>query len=418
MVEAAVRGRRRHGGQADPGGRRSIHDSGRNAAGIRVSADGVGGVPAGDLDVSESACGAGACQGPAFPGRGRAAETRRFDRARTGGDGHHRGAAGEGVSERGRRLGSQGHAAQRCPATEGSAAGPGAGDGGGIAGAADRVRQHREPAGGARRGGPARDGGAAGAGGDVAPPGTPTSHRERDAGGGRRRGGGAVGLWRAAAAEDGAARGYAAGRRDRNKRRRVGIRGGGIAADRGVDRGAPGRAGLVPGGRAVTARNWTARLLVAAEVALALVLLDGAGLLVESFRRASNVDLGFRKEHVLTMRLQLTKRSYADGQRVRAFREELLRRVHVLPGVQFAGTVSSLPMGLIMQGTEFEIEGRPETEGEKPFASYANTSVDYLRAMGIPLTGGRYFETSDGPAAQPVTIVSESLARTDRKSVV
>jgi putative ABC transport system permease protein len=173
-----------------------------------------------------------------------------------------------------------------------------------------------------------------------------------------------------------------------------------------------GGSGLVPGGRAVTARNWTARLLVAAEVALALVLLGGAGLLIESFRRASSVDLGFRKEHVLTMRMQLTKRSYPDGQRVRAFREELLRRVHALPGVQFAGTVSSLPMGLIMQGTEFEIEGLPETEGEKPFASYANTSVDYLRAMGIPLTGGRYFATSDGPAAQPVTIVSESLART------
>ena len=173
-----------------------------------------------------------------------------------------------------------------------------------------------------------------------------------------------------------------------------------------------GGSGLVPGGRAVTARNWTARLLVAAEVALALVLLDGAGLLMESFRRVSNVDLGFRKEHVLTMRLQLSKRGYPDGQRVRAFREELLARVQGMPGVQYAATVSSLPMGIIMQGKEFEIEGRPEAPREKPFASYANTSTDYLRVMGIPLTGGRYFETGDGPAAQPVTIISESLART------
>jgi hypothetical protein len=109
-----------------------------------------------------------------------------------------------------------------------------------------------------------------------------------------------------------------------------------------------GGTGLVPAGRAVTARNRTARLLVAGEVALALVLLAGAGLLMESFRRVSNVDLGFRKEHVLTMRLQLSKRGYPDGQRVRAFREELLRRVHALPGVQYAGTVSSLPMGIIM----------------------------------------------------------------------
>jgi len=168
---------------------------------------------------------------------------------------------------------------------------------------------------------------------------------------------------------------------------------------------------LGPGGRAATARNRTARLLVTAEVALALVLLAGAGLLIESFRRVSSVDLGFRKEYVLTMRLQLAKRAYPDGHRVSAFRQELLRRVHGLPGVQYAGTVSSLPMGMIMQGTSFEVEGRPETAREKPFASYANTSTDYLPAIGIPLVGGRYFAESDGPAAQPVTIVSELLAR-------
>ena len=172
-----------------------------------------------------------------------------------------------------------------------------------------------------------------------------------------------------------------------------------------------GSFGLGSGGRTVTARNRTARLLVTVEVALALVLLAGAGLLIESFRRVLNVDLGFRKEHALTMRLELSKRSYPDGTRVRAFREELLRRVHALPGVQYAGTVSSLPMGIIMQGTDFVVEGRPETEREKPFADYSNTSTDYLRAMGIPLVGGRYFGESDGPAAQPVTIVSESLAR-------
>jgi hypothetical protein len=64
-----------------------------------------------------------------------------------------------------------------------------------------------------------------------------------------------------------------------------------------------------------------------------------------------------------------------------------------------------------MQGTEFVVEGRPGTQLEKHFADYANTSTDYLRAMGIPLVGGRYFGENDGPAGQPVTIVSESLAR-------
>ncbi len=164
-------------------------------------------------------------------------------------------------------------------------------------------------------------------------------------------------------------------------------------------------------GRTVTARNRTARSLVTAEVALALLLLSGAGLLIESLRRASHVDLGFQKEHALTMRLQLSNRRYPDGRRVQAFREELLRRVQALPGVQYAGTVSSLPMGLIMQNTDFAVEGRPEAGTEKPSASYSNISTDYLRAMGIPLIAGRYFARSDGPAAPPVAIVSESLAR-------
>jgi putative ABC transport system permease protein len=172
-----------------------------------------------------------------------------------------------------------------------------------------------------------------------------------------------------------------------------------------------GSSSLAPAGRAAMAHNRTARVLVAAEVALALVLLVDAGMLVDSLWRASHVDLGFRKEHVLTVRFQLSKRSYPNGRLVRAFREELLRRVDALPGVQSAGTVSSLPMGMIGQGTDFEVEGRPETAKEKPFASYSNVSAGYLQAMGIPLLSGRYFGESDGPMAPPVAIVSESLAR-------
>ncbi|MGA2594623.1 MAG: ABC transporter permease [Bryobacteraceae bacterium] len=130
------------------------------------------------------------------------------------------------------------------------------------------------------------------------------------------------------------------------------------------------------GGRTVAARNRVAQVLVTVEVALALVLLAGAGLLIESFRRVANVDLGFSKDHALTMRLQLTKRRYPDGARVAAFRAELLHRVQALPGVQSAGTVSSLPMGIVMQGTEFEIEGQPETARNKPFVDYASVSRD------------------------------------------
>ena len=165
------------------------------------------------------------------------------------------------------------------------------------------------------------------------------------------------------------------------------------------------------GGRTVASRNRAARVLVTVEVALALVLLASAVLLIESFRRVTNVDLGFNTGHALTARLQLTKSRYPDGKRVAAFRTELLRRVQALPGVQYAGTVDSLPMGIVMQGREFEIEGRPETARDKPFVDYANVSRDYLRAMGIPLVRGRYFDAGDRPGAPPVALISESIAR-------
>jgi putative ABC transport system permease protein len=163
--------------------------------------------------------------------------------------------------------------------------------------------------------------------------------------------------------------------------------------------------------RTVTGRNHSGRLLVTVEVALSLVLLAGAALLIESFRRVSNEDLGFLKDHVLTMRLQLAKNRYPDALRVAGFRSELLRRAAALPGVLFAGTVSSLPMGLIMQGRNFEIEGRPETIRDAPFADFANVSTNYLRAMGIAVVSGRDFNASDTAGSQPVALISESLSR-------
>jgi putative ABC transport system permease protein len=165
------------------------------------------------------------------------------------------------------------------------------------------------------------------------------------------------------------------------------------------------------GERTVAAPNRAVRVLVTGEVALALVLLASASLLIESFHRVMNVNLGFDKNHVLTMRLQLTKTRYPGARHVAAFRTELLRRVQALPGLQYVGAVSSLPMGIVMQGTEFEIEGRPETTRNKPFVDYSNVSRDYLRAMGIPLVRGRYFDAGDQAGGPPVALISEAIAR-------
>jgi putative ABC transport system permease protein len=96
---------------------------------------------------------------------------------------------------------------------------------------------------------------------------------------------------------------------------------------------------------------------------------------------------------------------------VEAFREELLRRVSAIPGVKFAGTNSAPPLGILSQGTDFEIEGKPRGGPKKPFAEFGNVSTGYLSAMGIPLLRGRHFLESDRPDSPPVAIISESVAR-------
>lgn len=165
------------------------------------------------------------------------------------------------------------------------------------------------------------------------------------------------------------------------------------------------------GARATAARadaNRTMRALVVGELAVAVVLAAGAGLLLTSFYRATAVDPGFDRTNVLTMRLTLNHRRYPEAFRIRGFRDELLRRVRALPGVEYAGFVSSLPMGILAQGTEFSMEGRP---GEAASAFYSNVTTDYLRAMGISLAAGRNFAETDGRGSAPVAIVSEGLAK-------
>lgn len=166
----------------------------------------------------------------------------------------------------------------------------------------------------------------------------------------------------------------------------------------------------VGSGTAVGGRSRVTKILVLAESGLAVMLVACAGLLLTSFSNASGIDPGFDASgDTLAMRIPLAQARYPDAQRIRAFREELLRRVESLPGVQVAGTVSSLPMGILAQGVEFMLEGRPETAGTG--AHLSNVSPNYMRAMRIPLVAGRYFSADDTPASGAVTIVSEGLAR-------
>lgn len=153
------------------------------------------------------------------------------------------------------------------------------------------------------------------------------------------------------------------------------------------------------------------RALVVAEVALALTLVVGAGLLVKSFARLSGVDPGFDPARVLSFNLSLPDSKYADEAHQNAFFDAALARIASVPGVEAAGAVSNLPFsGHWWTGT-FAVEHLQLSPGQpRPHGDLRIASADYFKAMRIPLVRGRYFEYRDGPDAPRVAVVDELLA--------
>jgi putative ABC transport system permease protein len=172
---------------------------------------------------------------------------------------------------------------------------------------------------------------------------------------------------------------------------------------------------LKEGGRGVTEspgrRHWR-NLLVVTELALAVMLLIGAGLLVKSFWRLQRVDPGVNTERVLTMRLALRGQRYPDAQQVVAFYPRLLERVQALSGVSSAALSNCLPPDSTEGSDDFTIEGRPIVADQIPPIAYTiRVSPDYFRTFGIPLSRGRYFTTADSANAPLAAIISETMAR-------
>jgi len=168
---------------------------------------------------------------------------------------------------------------------------------------------------------------------------------------------------------------------------------------------------LLPGGRSVLRGHEGFRAaLVVGQIALALVLLTGAGLMAKSFLRLRAVDPGFRAENVVRLSVELPESSYSSPQRLHAFHQDVLARLSQLPDVVAAGSVNWLPLSDLFIRGDFRIAGR----GEQPRFSVVKPAVSpgYFRAMGIHLLRGREFNEHDTGSSLSVVIVSRTVAKT------
>ncbi len=154
-------------------------------------------------------------------------------------------------------------------------------------------------------------------------------------------------------------------------------------------------------------------LLVVAEMALAVLLVIGAGLTIRSFRNLQQIDPGFDGRNVLTFRLTLPAARYPEAERVEGFYQNLGDQVRRLPGVRAAGFVRVLPLAAEIGDAGLQIEGRPPTPPNTPglSADWQAVSPGFFEAMGMRLASGRFFDGTDTPGGMQVVMINRALAR-------
>ena len=158
--------------------------------------------------------------------------------------------------------------------------------------------------------------------------------------------------------------------------------------------------------------NRTRNALVVVEVTLAVMLLIGSVLLIQTFVRLTRVQTGFRSDRLLTMEIALPKLAYPSA-RASAFFEMLLLRVSALPGVEAAGVTSGLPLSGRESLTLVTVEGRPRPEpGQEIISDYRVVTPGYFRVMGIPLLEGEQLPDSTRADGPPRAVINETMART------
>ncbi|MGH9401923.1 MAG: ABC transporter permease [Terriglobia bacterium] len=169
---------------------------------------------------------------------------------------------------------------------------------------------------------------------------------------------------------------------------------------------------LKEGGRALSASHRRSRgVLTAAEIALAMVMLIGAGLAIKSLVRLLGVQPGFDPHNVLKARIALPEARYAKDPQITAFYRQLLDRVRALPGVVSASVATQLPLQGGSNGVVY-IEGQPLPKDmwSSPLVEWCTVMPDYFRTLRIPLMRGRDFSAQDGPKSSEVAIINETMA--------
>ena len=154
------------------------------------------------------------------------------------------------------------------------------------------------------------------------------------------------------------------------------------------------------------------RVFVVAEVALALILLIGAGLMVKGFVALAGASPELQPERLLTFTVALSGTNYTEPRQFRTFYRQALERIRLLPAVQSAAIVSGLPYSFYDNPVNLSVEGQPPLPpGQLPSAMLESISGDYFRTMHIALRQGREFDERDSPDGAPVAVISETMAR-------
>jgi putative ABC transport system permease protein len=168
-----------------------------------------------------------------------------------------------------------------------------------------------------------------------------------------------------------------------------------------------GGSGATSGVRAKQVRN----ALAVAEIALAFILLYGAGLLIRSFYQLEQVNPGFDATNVITMQLPMPSKQYPDGPRIINYLEQVTDKIRALPGVRGAATTAALSFDGWGDDMWFQIEGKPLVErAPQPTCGFKRVSPSYLSTLGMRLLKGRWLAETDAPATVPVAVINETMA--------